>query len=781
MPPPGIKIKFDANLGAMRKSFREMGKLQQKSQKTRAQTIRAEKKHARQEMKRIKDTYKLKETTARKELDHVRRKKRETESSQRVEKRHTDAMARSHSQSRRKERDHVRGMNREMKRGPLGRVGRAMGKVGLFAGGGLLGLALGAALRGYRDYIAYQQSLGPTIGLGARAQTGIRQMRETYTGRWRRNKEGKRYRERVGSLGFNLDQTAALVPEMARATGVVNPLALMTGMRATGMGSGETAGILGALRQAGLGFAGPATVFQGGRERQMNLTDNRGKKAFEQMIAGGMYSGLEQARLPEFFKGVTTLLGQQQQLITGVVDPQGTTKLMGALGAFGRRIGAVGLQGTRGAQLMGTLGRAVLQPGGGPEGMAFMRQAMGYGRPGGVSLYEAEKGRERGLTKENFGRVMGELKRQWGTGQSAAWELRAMAPGLGLEQAEKLIRFSEEGQVNMEEVEKILEEAKPLELRAAEAMEKAATALTHIAGKHDRSIGRGAKAAKMIEEMEKAQEKVADWMIDKLPGILAAIKKALDTIAGILRDILAGMKAALKFLGIETVQDIKTLGEGVKDLALGKKDRPSLKESQKYYQYAYKGLLYGGKATREMTRAEAERMGHREYEARVLSGHTHFSAEQRYKKAWQADWLARFYNAAGIDVPTQAQRAWAEMHLKKAWEVSKDSPHQATKARGTAHMLGAAKIMRDRIAESRRVEEAKARAAAAQQAAASGGGGGGGGGEGGGGGGGGGSSSATITIDNKVSSANPGEGVGTGAKTQTKTVTVDSGGVVVDQ
>jgi hypothetical protein len=222
MPPPGVKIKFDANVGAMRKSFREMGKLQKKSQKTRAQTMRAEKKHATTEMKRIKDTHKLKDKSATKEMDQLRKKQRAQDAYNRKEKTHRDSQGRFTKNQNRENLRSTRRLNREMKRGPLGRMVGKVGKMGMFAGGGLLGFAIGAVLKGYQNRQSVKSAMGDFIGMGGMAG-GKGNNAWNIAG-----KGGSRY-------GYNYAQRAGLVRPMATATGSMNIAPLMQGSRGTGM------------------------------------------------------------------------------------------------------------------------------------------------------------------------------------------------------------------------------------------------------------------------------------------------------------------------------------------------------------------------------------------------------------------------------------------------------------------------------------------------------------------------------------------------------------------
>ena len=637
--PPNTSQSFKAGLTQLKKRFKEFEKLQQKQWKTRQKQMRVEKKYQREEVKKIRKVHKEKERAMRKEFRLKDQERRKQQRAEQKLQRARQKQQRNNQRSRAQEKRHVRGLNREMKRGPLGRAARGVGRAAAFAGGGLVGFAIGAAIRGYQDYTTANKAMGPMIGTGARSRDA-----------WRaksRGRAGGGYRG--GNLGFNVAERAALIPGMARATGATSPVAMMEAMRATGMGSGEVAGIFGALRQGGSTFTG----------REGKGAGNQGKREFKNIIAAGMASGLERGRLPEFFSGITNLMKTQQQMAAGDVGSGDLSKIAGMLG----RTGQSGFQGQRGMNVMAKLQQGIMKPGGGEAGMAFMRQAMGFGKPGGdASFYEAEKAREKGLNSENFTKIMNELKTQYGTGEDAALKMRELF-GVSLDQAETLIKVSDSNQ-SMEEkmkaVDEVMTESKSLEEQAAIQMKSAATNLKRIAGKFDESAARGASAAKAIEAVEDFQKKLWELMKKWVPIIAGGIQQLVSLVMEIVNYI--------KNLGFSQGAGGQTGKEAAATDAVGK---------------ARQQLMFAGRAQRQKIAAQLRRKSSRLFSASVTaeSGRLFqfeggkFSRKEGKRVArhaqFEASFIPAFYDAAGIDKPTLRDKQQMLMAMGRAKASSK--------------------------------------------------------------------------------------------------------------
>jgi len=504
--PKSITSSFNAKLKPIKDMFKLYEGLGSKTWKETQKRTKLEKQRYKEQQKELKDSHKLRLTQIKEEVKADTAAHKNKVKGFKEQENLQTKQDRSSKRQRREEAEHLDGINRRLSRGPLGRAGNFLGRTAAFAGGGLAGLVVGAALRGYQNYTAYQQALGPTIGLGGRG-----------------GREAARAgRGKGGNLGFNIMERAQLIPAMARSTGVVSPRAMMQGMRATGMEAGEVAEIFGAIRQGGTQFAGTADVFGGKKDRTVQLK-GQGSREFSKMIAAGMFSGLEKARLPEFMSGIAQLMKVQGTMAAGTVTGGDFAKL----GAVFGRTGLEGMKGARGMELMSKLQQGILAPGGGESGMAFMRQAMGFGKPGGgASFYEAEKRREKGLSGENFGRVMGELKSQYGGGQDAALKMRELF-GVSLKQAETLMKIYDSDKTMEEkekEAQKVMEESKSLEQKSYEEMKKAGTNLTKQAALFDDSVKIGSETKGYIEGIEKAIMDLTKFLIKHIPDILAVLK-----------------------------------------------------------------------------------------------------------------------------------------------------------------------------------------------------------------------------------------------------------------
>jgi len=382
--------------------------------------------------------------------------------------------------------------------------------VGSALGGGIVGgiskiggFMLGGMQKAHGAYMQYGAARYGMTGLGSPAQ--LNQMRRT-------GASGV-------SLGFSPTQTAQMAPGVASATGnlgatgVAQQLALAGGF---GPGrAGEAISYMGTMRQAGAQFGGAGNL----KDRQKDLSKT---------IALGMESGLEKARLPEFFSGVGSLVQSQFSTAAGDVDSGAIAKQLAMLGA-----GGSGFQGARGAQVMGKLDSMIRQPGGGEAGQAMVLQSMGFGKPGGKSsYYGALKQQQQGIRDpENLKKVMNEVYGQFGVASAGGKDKRneeanmAMSTmsGLSLEQVEKLqdIKVSNlDNAEKQEKINKILEEAQPLEVQALKVSKEGFAGIQkHIAGMEARWIKLGSENADIFMKIEKYQMKALEYLVEWLPKI----------------------------------------------------------------------------------------------------------------------------------------------------------------------------------------------------------------------------------------------------------------------
>lgn len=520
MPPPGINIPMKAGIKPIRDAFKEFHKQQKKLWKERQQQMRLEEKHHKFEMDAVKIQSKEEQKAIRKMGDGIKKINREKDQERKKTERFESKQARINEKERRQQKTHVDKMNREMKRGPLRRFAGFAGRSLAFAGGGLVGLAAGAAIKGYQNYMQYQRSLGASIGMGGGLERDA----------WR-SAGG-----RGGNLGFNVAERASLMPQMGRAAGVRSPRQMMEAMRSTAMTSGEVGEIFSTLRAGGANFSGTATVLNNRGQQVDRQVRGRGGEQFAKLITSGMTAGFNKSELPKYFSGINRLMQRQMQISANDVNAKDFAGLASRLAMSGQS----GMMRGRGMNVLSALQQSILAPQG-EQNMAFMQRAMGFGTPGGRNDYfQAEMQREKGLDETNMQRIMRQLESEYGfegEARGARLKLRELTGGkVGLEQGKALIDVYKSSQSQEEKLEKtkqIIEETKSLEEQAYESMKRAGTSLGRIAWKFDESVGIGADSKEILEAIEDAQLKLTKFMI----SVLKEIRDILKTVADFVKRI----------------------------------------------------------------------------------------------------------------------------------------------------------------------------------------------------------------------------------------------------
>jgi hypothetical protein len=389
-------------------------------------------------------------------------------------------------------------------------AGGMLRKVGGLLMGGIIsllgsafGLFTGQLTQGYQQRAAYGQAYGRLAGMGGKLGNIQRQ------------------RGFGVKMGFGPIEMAGMAAPVARATGVVGGGALRQAMafqRATGMDTGATAGFMGTLTQAGRGFGGRAGI--------------KGKQDLIKTLALGVHSGLDRARMPEFFGSVSTLVQRQMGVTAGEVDPTKVARILQQFGASG----LPGLQGARGGQVLAALDAAIRSPGGGEAGQALTLQAFGFGKPGGTAAYyEALRRQEQGVFGEgNLQAIFGETGAQYGGGQAQILALREMT-GLTINQLEAL-RDVVDSNLSQDErtkaIKKIEEESKSLEEQALEQQREFGDTTKHIAHLQDRSIGIGQEIKVAVERIQEVFNKA---IIKALPIIVGQLTKTAEIVEAIYR------------------------------------------------------------------------------------------------------------------------------------------------------------------------------------------------------------------------------------------------------
>lgn len=491
------RIRFTAEVAAIRSALKELDKLEKKSKNT----AKAQASFNKQQAKTFQDLNTSTSVASKVQKEFSKSLKDSNKSAQQLTKSNQQNVGLLNRLFR-------RGGGREgAGKGGMGAGSLALGGVGALVGAGL-GVVMGGFSRGYETYINTQRTFGRNIGLGL----GNLPATAMLAG------EGK-----GGTLGYNIQERSELQNLAARATGADATKTMMAATRATGMEAGEATDLLTTLRQSGSQF-GPQRGKQVGQ----------GEKVFAKLLATANASELPKTLVPEFLKGVNTLVQRQQEATGGAVNAEGIAKLVGMF----QKSGFVGAQGARGAKLLQTLDEGLKRPGGGEEGMAWARMmTSGYGMPGSkTSFISSEYERELGLfgkgdSGKRFGDVMGRLKTMVpGEGKESNYTrskvLQELAPSLTLRQGDLIQKIAaskgtwEEKQVKIQEqIDEDLKKNGTLEERAQVAMAESGTHLDKMAQKFDKSFFFGEQAAPLFEFMTEIQEKILQSILKVMPAL----------------------------------------------------------------------------------------------------------------------------------------------------------------------------------------------------------------------------------------------------------------------
>lgn len=400
------------------------------------------------------------------------------------------------------------------------RFGSALGR-GLTGGASMLGgFFMGGMQQAYGTAMQYGQARYGMTGLGRPGD--LRRARAAYG------------RAGGANLGFSAIETAMMAPGAAASTGNLGSVRLAQQLAiGGGFGPGrigEAMGFMGTMRQAGQSFTG--------QENQ-----KAAQKDLSKMVAAGMFSGLEKARLPEFFGSVRGLVQSQFASSAGKVDSISIAKQLAELG----RRGGAAFQGERGARIMGQLDAMIRRPGGGEAGQAMILQAMGFGKPGGgTNYYDAMKMQQKGIRDpKNVKRVMEEVYKQHGTVAAGGADPRnreanivfSTLSGLSLEIVEKLKDIHSSNisdEKKQEEIKKVLKEAEPIDKQALRVSKEGFAGIKkHLSGVEGKMIALGNKILPEMLKLQNLQMNVLSTLSKGLPTIIEGIKKIYETMVAI--------------------------------------------------------------------------------------------------------------------------------------------------------------------------------------------------------------------------------------------------------
>lgn len=403
--------------------------------------------------------------------------------------------------------------------------------------GSVIGMMASQVREGFSQKEQYGKAYSALAGMGTREQL-------------------RGARKRGVGLGFSPMETLQQAQGVARATGQIGAVTTAQRFsRVTGMGVGEVGGFMGSLTQAGQGFGGRA-----GRG---------GKKEMIDILALGTASGLDKARMPEFFKGVEQLVQAGGTRTAGDVSGTGIASILAAFG----QSGMAGLQGARGAAVLQKLDKGIRAPGGGEAGQALVLQAFGFGKPGGTTTYyEALKRQQQGVTgkqgAQNLIDIFQETRGQTGGGQQQIMNLSNMF-GMDLAVLEEVRKVVEEqGLTAKEKQEKIAELTagqKSIDEQILDSMKEFGDTAVTLAELEDRTLGIGEKVEEHMKHIRDSINKLVDHFMPQ-------IVKALEVIADLLRITVDTT------IGIWGDEDVTSSGKAQKSLKEGRSRIKELKQ-----------------------------------------------------------------------------------------------------------------------------------------------------------------------------------------------------------
>lgn len=511
-----FNIQFNADRKELDRALKDIAKQAKEAKKRFTKQVKQERKHNRARKREL-------EYQTRLEVGRLKDRKKHIADIRKAEKRgwdeekvHNRRMFREKQRyqkettrwRKREEREIKKGPMRQRFRGAAGRAGRAA--TGL--AGGLAGFFMGGAVAAYQKHVGAEKARASLAGLVDPGGYGT-----VHAQGWGGT-----------ALGYNVMDSIRQQKMMARATGTTSPREMQQWMRSTGMEEGETAGLFGAIRRAGYSFD------------QQGSGSSQGVKKLEKIFSIAMYTGLERARFPEFAKGVMTLTKQTGALVSGKVDPLAMAKMIGMV-----QKALPGMEGERAVGVTQQLHGVLTKPGGGEWGKGLVMRAMGFGVPGsGTSWYEAEKMREKGLSDpKNLQRLLGRVGKEHGFGEEGAVALRAMAPGMGLQVAEDLLKGFKGGKLDPKLMAKAIRKTKPIEEQSKEIMEEMGGDIKHLAEMHNEWTTQGKDFRKEIQALQKLQ-------LDLFRGLSAIVKEVIPLLKSM----------------AEGIQDLVDISEGDKNL-----------------------------------------------------------------------------------------------------------------------------------------------------------------------------------------------------------------------
>ena len=389
-------------------------------------------------------------------------------------------------------------------RGGGGRMSRAGGAITAAAGGlvaaGVAGV-FGLVTSQFSDAVeAYASTLKSQRGIGGMI-----------------SKSGLDQTLAAGSAkGFDPQETIDLVSAVGKAVGSKGPgafpsdavAAAQQAQKDYGLDTGQSAGIMGKIRQAGQSF-GPG----GG-----------GTQVYRKLLIDAQVSGLEKSRVAEHMANVSNVMDDIGASLAGDVDSGAASQQMASLGALGS-----GFQGERGLSTFKALQQAGTQGAQmdlSPDAEAFMLRAFGYGKPGSQNtLHEARLGMAKGFSDPDFvKKIVGEAIAQKGQSVSGGADMLSQL-GVSYDKATALITAGLEGFPDKAAFDKLVTELTPPDYQ-----KEISEFLKQGAELQQKAYDMGREQLPGVMDIKAAAQKLASEL---LPAVVAA----LGVITGLLENI----------------------------------------------------------------------------------------------------------------------------------------------------------------------------------------------------------------------------------------------------
>jgi len=437
----------------------------------------------------------------------------------------------------------------------MGRAGMGIGKgiggaaragIGLAGAAGAAGLGffLSGIMQNYQTYLQVGAAKGQLTGMGMSSNRYAAALGKTGAG--------------GAALGYTPTETYGHARAVGRATGNIGAVyrAQQFARAGGGMDVGEATGIMGQLRQGG-------TTFQTGTDPYGRKKEGSGVKALEKLMAAGMATGIEKARLPEYLQGIGSLIEAQGGRQAGVVDVDAMAKSVNMI------MGLTGMTGKRGIAMANQMQQMITAPGGGEAGQALVMQSMGFGKPGGkATYYEAMKQQEKGISDpKNMMNLLKEVYTQYGSvgaggkspaNQEANLVLKEMS-GINLNIWEKVGDMAKAGKSQKEidkEIEKMMKENGPIDKQALDETKKGfSDTIEYLAQIQEWQRKMGAEFAPEIRQLEQLQR-------DALEALVKLLKEHMPLITRLLGDLVEGIKFLIPENKTKKFQDILDIRHG---------------------------------------------------------------------------------------------------------------------------------------------------------------------------------------------------------------------------